>query len=126
MFERNFPQEKESVPFAFINDHSCVVIGDVLMRESIHPQTIAFILSMLTASKAREVKSMFPEEVQTDLDARLIAMRPVSPFIIREVERVLEQLIKNYMTELGEKTCNQCGQLYSSEHHAKQCQLYGD
>jgi flagellar motor switch protein FliG len=55
-----------------------------------HPQTIALILSQLTAHQAAGVLSELPSELQTEVALRVATMEKISPEILKEIEATLE------------------------------------
>ncbi|MGC8790879.1 MAG: flagellar motor switch protein FliG [Desulfurella sp.] len=55
-----------------------------------HPQTIAVILSHLDQSKAAEVLSLLPKEIQIDIVVRMASLENISPNVIKRVSEMLE------------------------------------
>ncbi len=55
-----------------------------------HPQTIALILSYLSAGQSALIISALPPERQADVAKRIATMDRTSPDVIKEVERILE------------------------------------
>jgi len=55
-----------------------------------HPQTIALILSQLTAYQASGVLSELPPELQTEVALRIATMEKISPEVLKEIEAALE------------------------------------
>ncbi|MEP0827040.1 MAG: flagellar motor switch protein FliG [Candidatus Zixiibacteriota bacterium] len=55
-----------------------------------HPQTIALILSQLTAQQAAAVLSELPSELQAEVALRIATMEKISPDILKEIESTLE------------------------------------
>lgn len=55
-----------------------------------HPQTIAVILSQLKPAKASMILAEFPQGIQADVARRLADIGKVSPEVLAEVEKVLE------------------------------------
>lgn len=55
-----------------------------------HPQTIALILTQLTAQQAAAVLSELPAELQAEVALRIATMEKISPDILREIESTLE------------------------------------
>ena len=64
-----------------------------------HPQTIAMILSYLTASQAAMVLGALPPEKQADVAKRIAMMDRTSPDVIKEVERVLERRLSSLVNQ---------------------------
>jgi len=55
-----------------------------------HPQTIALILTQLTAQQAAAVLSELPPELQAEVALRISTMEKISPDILKEIESTLE------------------------------------
>jgi flagellar motor switch protein FliG len=55
-----------------------------------HPQTIALILTQLTAQQAAAVLSELPSELQAEVALRIATMEKISPDILKEIEATLE------------------------------------
>jgi len=55
-----------------------------------HPQTIALILTQLTAQQAAAVLSELPPELQAEVALRIATMEKISPDILKEIESTLE------------------------------------
>jgi flagellar motor switch protein FliG len=76
-----------------------------MMLQNEHPQTIAFVLSYVTAEQASRVISSFPKQLQLDVIKRIAVLDSVSPEIVRIVESVLEKrfssMISVDLTEIG-------------------------
>ena len=64
-----------------------------------HPQTIAMILSYLTAAQAAMVLGALPPEKQADVAKRIAMMDRTSPDVIKEVERVLERRLSSLVNQ---------------------------
>ncbi|MCQ2522275.1 MAG: flagellar motor switch protein FliG [Lachnospiraceae bacterium] len=64
-----------------------------------HPQTIALILSYLSAQQAALIISSLPSEAQADVARRIAQMDRTSPDVIKEVERVLESKLANLVNQ---------------------------
>jgi len=54
-----------------------------------HPQTIAVILTQLTASQAASILSDLPSELQSEVSLRIATMEKISPDILKEIEQTL-------------------------------------
>lgn len=76
-----------------------------MMLQNEHPQTIAFVLSYVTAEQASRVISSFPKQLQLDVIKRIAVLDSVSPEIVKIVESVLEKrfssMISVDLTEIG-------------------------
>ncbi len=55
-----------------------------------HPQTIALVLSHLSATQASSVISELPAQMQTEVARRLAEIGRIAPEVLQEVEKVLE------------------------------------
>ncbi|MBF0431304.1 MAG: flagellar motor switch protein FliG [Fibrobacteria bacterium] len=60
-----------------------------------HPQTIALLLAHIDAQHAAPILSALPQEVQVDVATRIATMESISPEVLRQVEGVLSQTIRN-------------------------------
>ncbi|MHB8126775.1 MAG: flagellar motor switch protein FliG [Desulfitobacteriaceae bacterium] len=60
-----------------------------------HPQTIALIMSHLTADKAAVLISSLTPERQADVAKRMALMGRTSPDVLKEIEKVLERKISS-------------------------------
>ena len=78
-------------PFDSLKNADSGQIFDFIHKEL--PQTIALILSYIDPVKASEVISMLPAEKQADVAKRVATMGQISPEMIRDIERVMEQKI---------------------------------
>ena len=76
-------------PFEFVRKTDPSQLLNFIQDE--HPQTIAMILSYLTAPQASMVLGALPPEKQADVAKRIAMMDRTSPDVIKEVEKVLEQ-----------------------------------
>lgn len=79
------------VPFASLRDVDAKVLANFIRNE--HPQTIALILAHLDSSKAAEVLTDFPEQLQTDVVVRIADLDTVPHQMIEEIEQVLQEEI---------------------------------
>ncbi len=64
-----------------------------------HPQTIALILSYLTAEQASAVIGRLSATMQAEVTKRIAKMDRITPEVLREVERVLE---RKFSTVIGQ------------------------
>lgn len=78
-------------------------LASFLQKE--HPQTVALILSNITADLTAQVLSEFPEELRTDVTYRIATLGKIAPSLISEMEGVLEEVaeaeISQSMSSLG-------------------------
>ncbi|MCK8826317.1 flagellar motor switch protein FliG [Natroniella acetigena] len=63
-----------------------------------HPQTIALILAYLDSEQSASIISALPPAKQAEVAKRIAKMERISPDVIKEVERVLEQKLSSLMT----------------------------
>ena len=84
-------------PFEFIRKTDPSQLLNFIQDE--HPQTIAMILSYLTAAQAAMVLGALPPEKQADVAKRIAMMDRTSPDVIKEVERVLERKLSSLMNQ---------------------------
>ena len=99
-------------PFEFVRKTDPSQLLNFIQDE--HPQTIAMILSYLTASQAAMVLGALPPEKQADVAKRIAMMDRTSPDVIKEVERVLEilwNLLKLKNLSLQMKSVRRCSYL---------------
>ncbi|MCC3145209.1 flagellar motor switch protein FliG [Halanaerobium sp. Z-7514] len=80
-------------PFDSIRKTEAAQILNFIQEE--HPQTIALILAYLSPSKASQILSALPADVQSKVAKRIAVMDRTSPEIIKEVERVLEKKLSS-------------------------------
>ncbi len=76
-------------PFEFVRKTDPSQLLNFIQDE--HPQTIAMILSYLSAGQASVIISSLVPEKQADVAKRIAMMDRTSPDVIKEVERVLER-----------------------------------
>ena len=62
-----------------------------------NPQTIALILCYLQPEKAALILSWLPDKLQNDVAYRVATIRNTSPYAVKEVERVLEYKLSNFV-----------------------------
>ena len=84
-------------PFEFVRKTDPSQLLNFIQVE--HPQTIAMILSYLTASQAAMVLGALPPEKQADVAKRIAMMDRTSPDVIKEVERVLERRLSSLVNQ---------------------------
>ena len=84
-------------PFEFVRKTEPSQLLNFIQDE--HPQTIAMILSYLSAAQASVVLGALPPEKQADVARRIAQMDRTSPDIIKEVERVLERKLASLVNQ---------------------------
>ena len=84
-------------PFEFVRKTDPSQLLNFIQDE--HPQTIAMILSYLTAPQASMVLGALPPEKQADVAKRIAMMDRTSPDVIKEVEKVLEQKLASLVNQ---------------------------
>ena len=84
-------------PFEFIRKTDPSQLLNFIQDE--HPQTIALILSYLSAGQASQVVSALPPEKQADVAKRIATMDRTSPDVIKEVENVLEHKLASLVNQ---------------------------
>lgn len=84
-------------PFEFVRKTDPSQLLNFIQDE--HPQTIALILSYLSASQASQIISALTPDKQTDVAKRIAQMDRTSPDVIKEVERVLEQKLASLVNQ---------------------------
>lgn len=84
-------------PFEFVRKTDPTQLLNFIQDE--HPQTIAMILSYLTAAQAALIIGSLPPEKQADVAKRIAMMDRTSPDVIKEVERVLERKLSSLVNQ---------------------------
>ena len=84
-------------PFEFIRKTDASQLLNFIQDE--HPQTIALILSYLSASQAALIVSALPPDRQADVAKRIAVMDRTSPEVIKEVEKVLESKLSSLVNQ---------------------------
>ena len=84
-------------PFEFIRKTEPSQVLNFIQDE--HPQTIAMILSYLSASQASMILGALEPEKQADVAKRIALMDRTSPEVIKEVERVLERKLSSLINQ---------------------------
>ena len=84
-------------PFEFIRKTEPSQVLNFIQDE--HPQTIAMILSYLSAGQASLIIGALPPEKQADVAKRIALMDRTSPEVIKEVERVLERKLSSLINQ---------------------------
>ena len=84
-------------PFEFVRKTDPSQLLNFIQDE--HPQTIAMILSYLSAGQSALVLGALPPEKQADVAKRIAMMDRTSPDVIKEVERVLERKLASLVNQ---------------------------
>ena len=78
-------------PFDLLRKADVTQIQSLIQKEM--PQTIALLLSYLEPKKASDILASLSSEQQTEVARRIATIRQISPDMLRDVDRVLEQKI---------------------------------
>jgi len=84
-------------PFEFVRKTDASQLLNFIQEE--HPQTIALILSYLSASQAATIIGGLAPDKQTDVAKRIAQMDRTSPDVIKEVENILEQKLESLVNQ---------------------------
>ena len=84
-------------PFEFVRKTDASQLLNFIQDE--HPQTIALILSYVSASQASMIISALPPERQADVAKRVAMMDRTSPDIIKEVEKIMESKLASLVNQ---------------------------
>ncbi|MBD5449437.1 MAG: flagellar motor switch protein FliG [Lachnospiraceae bacterium] len=84
-------------PFEFVRKTDATQLLNFIQDE--HPQTIALILSYLSASQSALIISALPPDRQADVAKRIAVMDRTSPDVIKEVEKVLESKVASLVNQ---------------------------
>lgn len=84
-------------PFEFIRKTEPGQLLNFIQDE--HNQTIALILSYLSANQASMVLAALPQEKQADVARRIAQMDRTSPDVIKDVEDILERKLSSLVTQ---------------------------
>ncbi|MCM1174715.1 MAG: flagellar motor switch protein FliG [Blautia sp.] len=84
-------------PFEFVRKTDPSQLLNFIQDE--HPQTIALILSYLSAGQSALIISALPPDRQADVAKRIAVMDRTSPDIIKEVEKVLESKLASLVNQ---------------------------
>jgi flagellar motor switch protein FliG len=84
-------------PFEFVKKTDASQLLNFIQDE--HPQTIALILSYLSAGQAAQILGALTPEKQADVARRIATMDRTSPDVIKEVERVLESKLSSLVNQ---------------------------
>ena len=84
-------------PFEFVRKTDPSQLLNFIQDE--HPQTIALILSYLSAAQSALIISALPPDRQADVAKRIAVMDRTSPDIIKEVEKLLESKLASLVNQ---------------------------
>ena len=84
-------------PFEFVRKTDATQLLNFIQDE--HPQTIALILSYLSAAQSALIISALPPDRQADVARRIAVMDRTSPDVIKEVEKVLESKVASLVNQ---------------------------
>ncbi len=84
-------------PFEFVRKTDASQLLNFIQEEQ--PQTIALILSYLSAQQAALIISALPPDRQSDVAKRIAVMDRTSPDVIKEVEKVLESKLASLINQ---------------------------
>ncbi len=84
-------------PFEFVRKTDATQLLNFIQDE--HPQTIALILSYLSAQQAALIISALPPDKQADVAKRIASMDRTSPDVIKEVEKILESKLASLVNQ---------------------------
>ena len=84
-------------PFEFIRKTDASQLLNFIQDE--HPQTIALILSYLSAAQSALILSALPPDRQADVAKRIAIMDRTSPEVVKEVEKVLESKLSSLVNQ---------------------------
>lgn len=84
-------------PFEFVRKTDATQLLNFIQDE--HPQTIALILSYLSAAQSALIISALPPDRQADVAKRIAVMDRTSPDVIKEVEKVLESKLSSLVNQ---------------------------
>ena len=84
-------------PFEFVRKTDATQLLNFIQDE--HPQTIALVMSYLSAAQSALILSALPPERQADVARRIALMDRTSPDVIKEVEKVLESKLSSLVNQ---------------------------
>ena len=84
-------------PFEFVRKTDPSQVLNFIQDE--HPQTIALIMSYLSAAQSALILSALPPDRQADVARRIAVMDRTSPDVIKEVEKVLEAKLSSLVNQ---------------------------
>jgi flagellar motor switch protein FliG len=92
-----------------LQDADPVFVCKYLLRE--HPQTIAYILSMLPSAFGAKVLLQLPEVLRTDVMQRTVNMKDVNPKAVQIIETRIADLIRDMDAERNSTGTNKVAEL---------------
>ncbi|MBN2853863.1 MAG: flagellar motor switch protein FliG [Clostridia bacterium] len=92
----------KSSPFDFMKNVDPVEVFNYIQHEG--DQTIAFVLSYLKNQQAAAILSMLPKERQANISIKIALMDKISPEIISDIEKVMEDKFVGIVTHSFTKT----------------------
>ncbi|MCI6552406.1 MAG: flagellar motor switch protein FliG [Lachnospiraceae bacterium] len=84
-------------PFEFVRKTDASQLLNFIQDE--HPQTIALIMSYLSAAQSALILSALPPDRQADVARRIAVMDRTSPEVIKDVEKVLESKLASLVNQ---------------------------
>jgi len=81
--------DTRTAPLEFLKKVDPKQLLSILRKE--HPQTVSLVLSYLPAAQASMILKEFSPSMQTEIAQRLAELEKISPEILEEIERVLEE-----------------------------------
>ncbi len=83
----------KKIPFYSLTNIDSKMLAGFIKGE--HPQTIAVILAHLESKHAADTLRYLPENLQTEVMFRIAKLETVSPEIVNELEKALEEEVKS-------------------------------
>ena len=83
--------------FAMLKKADSEQLANFLQKE--HPQTVAFILSNLSADQTATVLAEFDEELRNDVSFRMATLGKVSPTLMAQMEGVLNNVAESEISQ---------------------------
>jgi flagellar motor switch protein FliG len=83
--------------FGILKKADAQQLASFLQKE--HPQTIALILSNLSADQTAQVLTEFPDDLRNNVAHRMATLGKVSPSLLSEVEDVVEEIAKSEISQ---------------------------
>jgi flagellar motor switch protein FliG len=93
---------RQGKPFAFLSKADPKQVLALIEKE--HPQTIALVLSNLTAAQATAILQAIRAPLQAEVARRLADIGKVRPEVLRDVEQVLEERFFHFLDEGFQET----------------------
>jgi flagellar motor switch protein FliM len=87
----------EDKPFSFLEKSETSYVINLIARE--HPQTMALILSNISADKASILLRQLPIDQQGDVIQRIATIDSTSPHVVKDIEVILQRKIASTTTE---------------------------